>query len=307
VNSRNNTIFIVGPTAIGKTEASYALARRINASIVSCDSMLVYKEPEIITSKPPARMLKTIRHYFVGSVSASSPYSVFDYCGRAVRTIMSLFSAGEPVIVCGGSGLYVNALLDGIRKGPGRDQELRNSLAQKAEERGTHYLYGELQRVDPKTAERLSSNDLKRIIRALEIYYSSGLAASGNHSQTEALWGRFAVSIAGLRVKRELLYQRINQRVDWMFRQGAVAEVRRLLEKDLSFTAEKIIGIKEIKRFLDGEISEEAAGEEMKQNTRNFAKRQITWFKRDKRIQWIDVDDLGAEQVADEILKRIPD
>ena len=148
-------IFIVGPTALGKTEVSYVLARQIKAEIISCDSMLVYKEPEIITSKPPTYMLDDVKHHFVGSISASEPYSVFDYCSEAVEIVSDLFNEGKAVVVCGGSGLYLKALLDGILKGPVRDEDLRDRLIEKSKEKGVGCLYEELERIDPKTAAKI--------------------------------------------------------------------------------------------------------------------------------------------------------
>lgn len=298
-------IFIVGPTALGKTEVSYHLASQINAQIASCDSMLIYRQPQIITSKPPSYILDEIKHYFVGSISVSDSYSVFDYCRQAFEVISELSAKDVSVVVCGGSGLYVKAILDGVIKGPARDQNLRNTLLQRAELKGNQYLHEELKKVDLKSAEKISINDLKRIIRALEVYYTTGLPMSAKRQKTTGLWGKFPVKIFGLRTGRENMYDRINKRVDLMFEQGAIDEVRELLKLDLSITAEKIIGIKEIEKFLNGTISQEQALDEMKKNTRNFAKRQVTWFKKDSRIKWIDVDELSPEQLAGDMLKRI--
>jgi len=237
-------IFIVGPTALGKTEVSYHLCRRIGAEVISCDSMLIYKEPEIITSKPPSYMLDEIKHHFVGMISVTQSYSVFEYCSKAVDKISGLLKEGKPAVVCGGSGLYVNALLDGIVKAPGKDARLREGLLAKAGEKGTQYLYEKLKDVDSKSASKISANDLKRIIRALEVYYSTGVAMSDRLKKTKSLWKNFQVRIFGLRAKREIMYERINKRVDSMFNQGAVDEVKSLCKADLSLTAEKIIGIK---------------------------------------------------------------
>ncbi len=294
-------IFIVGPTALGKTEVSYHLCQRIGAEVISCDSMLAYKEPAIITSKPPVYMLNEVKHHFVGVISVTQSYSVFEYCSKAVDRISGLLKEGKPVVVCGGSGLYVNALLDGIAKAPGKDASMRKNLLSKAEEKGVQYLYEKLKDVDSKSASRISANDLKRIIRALEVYYSTGVAMSDRLETTKSLWKNFPVRIFGLRAKREIMYERINKRVDLMFSKGAVDEVKRLCKTDLSLTAEKIIGIKEISRFLSGELSLDEAKEQMKKSTRRFAKRQVTWFRRDKRINWIDIDRLTPEQIAKNI------
>ena len=297
-------IFIVGPTAVGKTEVGFLLARRIKAEIVSADSMLIYREPGIITSKPPSYMTEEIKHHFVGVISVKESYSVFDYFTEVGRKIKELAGKNIPVIVCGGSGLYIKTILDGIFKGPGKDETLRKKLTEQARDYGKEYLFKELEKIDPETAKKISSNDLMRIIRALEVYYLSGATISEKKKETFGLWGKLPIEIFGLRLKRSSLYERINKRVDEMFNSGAIDEVRDLLKINLSPAAGKIIGAEEIKGFLSGKISERDAREKMKKNTRNFAKRQLTWFKKDKRIQWIDVDNLTSEAVRDEILRR---
>jgi len=300
-------IFIVGPTATGKTEASFLLARKLGAEIVSADAMLVYDQSKIITSKPPVHMREEIKHYFVGMVPVEESYSVFDYSHSASSAIEDLVNKDIPVIVCGGSGLYVKAILDGIFEGPGKDENLRKKLDETVQAQGNEYLYHKLEEVDPVSAKKISSNDLRRIIRALEVYYLSGQPLSEKKKEAKGLWGRLGIEIFGLRLKRKNLYQRINKRTDDMFDQGAVDEVRYLLGLSLSLTAGKMLGIGEIERFLKGDLSQEESKEILKKNTRNFAKRQVTWFKKDKRIQWIDVDELNAEQVADTILRRSHD
>jgi len=297
-------IFIVGPTATGKTEVSFLLARKLGAEIVSADAMLVYEQPKIITSKPPVHMREEVKHYFVGMVPVEKSYSVFDYSLSTSRVIKDLVNKDIPVIVCGGSGLYIKAILDGIFEGPGKDENLRKELAQTAQAHGKEYLYRKLEEVDPESAKKISSNDLRRVIRALEVYYLSGQPLSEKKKETKGLWGELGIEIFGLRLKRKNLYQRINKRTDDMFDQGAVDEVRDLLGINLSLTAKKMLGIGEIERFLNGDLSQEESKEILKKNTRNFAKRQVTWFKKDKRIQWIDVDELSSAQVADAILRR---
>lgn len=293
-------IFIVGATATGKTEVAYNLAKKINAEIISADSMLFYRQASIITSRPPEYMLKEIKHHFVGNVSVENSYSVFDYFTEAEGVIRNLFEKKTAQIVCGGSGLYIKALLDGIFKGAGEDAELRKELEAQAKEFGKEYLHKELKKVDPKTAEK--AKDLRRIIRALEVYRLTGIPLSEKKKEADGLWGKFPIKIFGLSFKREKLYERINKRVECMFDVGAVEEVKKLMRLKLSPTASKIIGIKEISGFLREEYNIEQAKELMKKNTRNFAKRQLTWFKADKRICWIDGDDLTREQIVNRIL-----
>ncbi len=321
----SNITFIVGPTAVGKTEVAYQLAKKINpstslsvlrsvlnqskegaverikAEIVSADSMLFYKEASIITSRPPEYILRSIPHYFIGNISVKDSYSVFDYFTESSKLISDLHRKNIPLIVCGGSGLYVKALLDGIFGGAGEDKDLRKKLEGKAKEFGKEYLREELRKVDPETAEKVK--DLRRIIRALEVYRLTGVPLSQKKKEAKGLWGKLPIKIFGLRMKKESLRERIDKRVENMFSCGAVDEVKKLLRPDLSPAAEKIIGIKEIAGFLNGEYDIETAKELMKQATRQLAKRQMTWFRADKRINWIDIDTFAAEEAADKMLK----
>ena len=303
-NRKPSIIFVVGPTATGKTEVSFLLARKLGAEIISADAMLIYREPRIITSKPPDYMLKEVKHYFVGTVSVRDSYSVFDYFSLASKIIEDLVNKDIPIIVCGGSGLYLKAILDGIFEGPGKDENLRKKLAETAQAYGNEYLHRELEEVDPESAKKISSNDLRRVIRALEVYSLSGQPLSAKKKEASGFWPKLEIEIFGLRLKRKNLYERINKRADQMFDQGAVDEVRDLLTIELSLTAKKILGIGEIEKFLDNELNQEESKEILKKNTRNFAKRQVTWFKKDRRIQWIDIDKLSSEQAADAILRR---
>lgn len=299
----NEIIFIVGATATGKTEITYQLAKTIRAEIISCDSMVFYKEPAIITSKPPQYMLDSVKHHFVGIISVKDAYNVFDYYVSATKKIKDLFKNNIPVIVCGGSGLYIKALLDGVFKGAGQDADLRKKLEEQAQKYGKEYLHEELKKVDPQTAGRV--NDLRRIIRALEVYSLTGVPLSQKKQEAKGLWGNLPIKIFGLNFKREKLYERINKRVDVMFENGAIQEVESLLKLNLSSTSKKIIGINEISGYLKGEYNIEQAKELMKKNTRNFAKRQLTWFRADKRIEWIEVDELTTEQVKENIIKYV--
>jgi tRNA dimethylallyltransferase len=297
-------IFIVGPTATGKSEVSFLLAQHLQAEIVSCDSMLIYKEPKVITSKPPSYILEQIAHHFINIVSVEDTYNVFDYYRAATSKINELFDKGRAVVVCGGSGLYMKAILDGIFEGGSKDEQLRKDLYEKARIYGNNYLFEELKRVDPLTTEKISPHDLRRIIRALEVYYLTGIPISRKKKQAQGLYGKLPVKIFGLHIERGILYRKINQRVEEMFRQGAIEEVKQLLELNLSITAKKIIGIKEIGEYLEKKIDIGTAKENMKKNTRHLAKRQVTWFKRDRRIKWINISSQRAEDILDNILSR---
>lgn len=298
-----NILFIVGPTATGKSDLAYYLALKTGAQIVSCDSMLVYKEPSTITSKPPQHMRDEVIHHFIDIISVKDNYDVFRYSQDAHAAITDLLKKEKLVIVCGGSGLYARALLDGIFKDGASDVELRSQMVEEANEEGLASLYARLKRVDPTAAEKISGNDARRIIRALEVYYVTGKPISQKQKEKTGLWGKVPVRIFGLHMERPKLYERINARVDTMFASGVINEVRQLLKLPLSLTAQKIIGIPEIKKFLESEYSKDEAREQMKKNTRHFAKRQLTWFKRDDRIEWIDVTATTPEAAADKIFR----
>lgn len=263
-------IFIVGPTATGKTEISFLLAKHLKGEVVSCDSMLLYKEPRIVISCPPDQMLSEVPHHFVGTISVKDTYNVFDYYCNATQKITELHSNDIPVVVSGGSGLYVKALLDGIFAGAGKDDQLRKSLEEKVRTKGSEFLFKELQKVDSDAAEKISPKDARRIIRALEVYSASGTTISNQQKKAEGLYGKLPIRVFGLRLSRAKLYERINERTEKMFTQGAVAEVEELLKQDLSFTAEKIIGIKEITDYLNDKYDLDAAKETMKRNTRRL-------------------------------------
>ena len=296
-------VFVVGPTATGKTELAFDIARKIGGEIVSADSMLVYKEPCIITSKPPCFMLKKVKHHFVNIVSVKDEYDVSQYHKKASAIIKSLFERKVPVIVCGGTGLYMKILLDGIFKGASKDESLREGFIKEAEIKGKDALHKRLMEVDPESAEKIKPNDLKRIVRALEVYLLTGVPISELQKTKEGIWGNYPVEIFGLRLERAFLYEKINKRVDEMVELGAVEEVRKLISLPLSLTAGKIIGINELKRVINEDCSLEEAKSLMSKNTRNFAKRQVTWFKKDKRINWINIETRSTEEIAEKILK----
>jgi tRNA dimethylallyltransferase len=228
-------------------------------------------------------------------------YGVFEYYRQATDKIKELSGKNIPVIVCGGSGLYFKALLDGIFEGTGKDENLRKTLAEKAAKQGNDSLYQELKKIDAAAAEKISPNDLRRITRALEVYYLSGKTISEQKKSAKGLYGKFPVRIFGLNRERKNLYERINARVEAMFDAGAIEEVKTLLGMNLSLTARKIIGIKEIQGFLENKYDLKTAKDEMKKNTRRFAKRQMTWFRADKRVEWLDVDGMAAEKIKDKI------
>ncbi|MDD5081357.1 MAG: tRNA (adenosine(37)-N6)-dimethylallyltransferase MiaA [Candidatus Omnitrophica bacterium] len=291
-------VFIVGPTATGKTDVAYNISKRSGADIVSCDSMLVYREPCIVTAKPDKEILSEVKHHFIDIISVTQEYNVFDYYLSATQKIKEFLSRGKSVIVCGGTGLYMKALLDGLADTPAKDDELRKQLTERARFEGLDVLYEELEKIDSVYAQKISHNDLKRIVRALEVYKLTGKTISEfKPDANNGLWGKYDIDIFAVEYTRDELYDRINKRVDVMFEKGVVDEVKEILKFELSVSAKKIIGIPEIKEYIDWRITFNDCKELMKKNTRNYAKRQLTWFRADKRIKWVEN--------ADEVLSRV--
>jgi tRNA dimethylallyltransferase len=300
-------IFIVGPTAAGKTEVAAALSGKLSLAIVSCDSMQVYKEMNIISCKPSLELRRRVPHYLVDVVSAEVDYSVADYQREARLVIDRILNDGRraPCIV-GGSGLYMSVLLDGLFSEGPRDAKLREVLKSQAESFGNEYLYARLKKVDPQAAKKIHPNDLRRIIRALEVFELTCRPISRLQKERSGLWGHFKINIFCLNRPREELYARINGRVEKMFKAGLIEEVKKLLKLRLSKTAAAIIGIKEIKGYLDGDYDLVEARRLMQQNSRRYAKRQLTWFKKDKRLQWIEIKEGESPQaITNQIVKLL--
>jgi len=298
-------IFIVGPTAIGKSEIACLLAAKINAEIVSCDSMQIYKGMEIITSKPDLASRKKIAHHLMGVVSVDKEYDVSRYRKEAVKKIKEIIGRERIPVFVGGTGLYMSVLIDGIfnLKPPSRD--IRINLYKQAEALGIQKLYARLEKVDSEAAQKIHPHDAKRIIRALEVFESAGESISSLQKQRKGLAQEYSVRVFGLNMAREKLYARINTRTEDMFQRGLVKEVKRLLKLKLSKTAAYAIGIREIKGYLDGEYDLDEAKRLIQRNTRIYAKRQFTWFRKDKRIEWVEISDNDKpEEVVSRILQR---
>ena len=296
------TIFLVGPTGVGKTEASLWLAKQIDAEIVSADSMLVYRGMDIGTAKPTPEKRAAVRHHLIDILDPTESFSVGKYRQLAKEAIADIHGRGKMVLVCGGTGLYVRALVDGLFEGPSADWPLRQELEAEAERNGPESLYAKLMEVDPETAEKLSPKDVRRVIRALEVH----AAAHRPISELQSQWkqrGR-APTMFGLTMSRSLLYHRIEERVDTMFGRGLVEETERLLARGLraNRTAMQAIGYKEVAAYLDGECSLEEAKKLLKRDSRRYAKRQLTWFRKDDRIQWYSFDDYATRQELYECL-----
>jgi len=282
----SKVIFIVGPTASGKTKASIALAKKIDGEIISCDSMQIYKGIPVLSCAPTPKNCKAIPHHLIAELSPKKEYSAAIFSKKASSLIKKILSKNKTPIIVGGTGLYVKALIDGLFPSPEKDPLLRKKLELKAEKYTSLALYKELKKIDPIASQNIHPNDARRIIRALEIYYLTGIPMSIHKKNTKGIANTCNIQQTGLFMPREELYEKINKRVDIMFKDGLLDEVKRLLKLELSMTAALAIGIKEIRGYLNGEYTYKEAKELIKKHTRNYAKKQLTWFRRDKRIKW---------------------
>lgn len=302
MTERPPLLVITGPTATGKSAVAVEVALKVNAEIISADSMMVYRGMDIGTAKPTLSERKGVPHHLVDVVDPDEDFSVATFQTLAVELIRAINARGRLPVLVGGTGLYIRAVLDGYRFSGGVDKDLRHRLMMEARRFGPAYLHSRLSAVDPETAERLHPNDSKRIIRALEIFYQAGSPASKTVSL--AADPQYNSLIYGLLLERQELYRRIEARVEAMLAAGLVEEVGGLLKGGLRRGAISMqaLGYKEIAAYLAGEISLDEAVYLLKRDTRRFAKRQLTWFRRDERICWLDVSKYsGPESLAEEI------
>lgn len=303
---RKKLICLVGPTAVGKSTIACLLAKRINGQIISADSMQVYKGLPILTNYLPVSMRRSIPHQLISEISLTQEFNVAKFSRLSRQAIRRILKKGKVPIIVGGSGLYVNALLDGLFEGPGQDRPLRKKLEREALKFGKDYLYGKLAELDPETASEIHPNNLQRIIRALEVCIKSGKKMSDIKKSRKGIWALYDIKFIGLKRERNELYDLIGSRVDMMFRRGAVSEVKRALKVRLSKTAGQIMGIKEIAGFIRKEYNKDEAKRLLKRNSRHLAKRQMTWFGRDKRISWIEISRAeSAKDIVEKILNLL--
>lgn len=302
--SKPLVVIISGPTASGKTGLSIEIAKRFNGEIVSADSMQIYKSMDIATAKPTKDETAEIRHHLIDFVEANENFSVAKYKQLALSAIDDILSRGKLPIVCGGTGLYIDTLMNNTVFLDYEDSGIRERLEKRKESDGVEGLYEELKKVDPDAASRLHLNDSKRIIRALEVYYLTGKTISEQNSLSHKEESPYDFLLFVLSAhNREILYKRINDRVDKMLDMGLVEEAGSFFASDISKTAKQAIGYKELKPYLDGEISLETAVEKLKMETRRYAKRQLTWFRNKKNVNWLYIDD--EKSVSDECAQII--
>lgn len=296
-------IFVVGPTAVGKSDVAFTLAQNIKGEIISCDSMQIYKGIHIASNKPAQNVLDTVAHHLVSILPVDQEYDVAQFNQRVLGVIDEIHNKGRIPIIVGGSGMYMQILLDGIFQSGAKNEALRKDLEEQARQQGNQYLYDKLQKADPKAAQKIHPNDLRRIIRGLEICMTEKIPFSDLQKNRKGLWGQYDISLFMLDRQREELYRRIDARVERMFDDGIVEEVKGIKEDQWGKTAEKIIGIGEVRGYLRGEYDLEEAKQKIKLNTRHLAKRQLTWFRREKRLVWITVSEEDTvESIADVLL-----
>ncbi len=292
--NKPKVIVICGPTASGKTVLSIQLAQKINGEIISSDSMQIYKDMNIGTAKPDKQEMQGIKHYLLDFVEPNQRYSVADYKKDAENAIEDILQKGKVPIIVGGTGLYVDSLIYGIEyPNIEFDENYRKKLEKRAEKEGLEKLYEEARKIDPQAMEKISRNDQKRILRVLEIYNATGKTKTEQEIESRKNEVKYDYRVFAINMDREKLYDRINKRVDIMIQKGLIEEVENLLKKYNEFpTAMQGLGYKEVVEYLQGKVLKEDMIENIKRESRRYAKRQITWFKKNKQTIWIGPNDL---------------
>ncbi len=299
-------IVIAGPTASGKSTLAIELAKKINGEIISADSMQIYKDMNIGTAKISNEEMQGIKHYMIDIVTPENRYSVSSYKKDAEKCIEEILEKNKTPIICGGTGLYINSLIYGIEFPEEKiDEEYRNKLNKIAEEQGLEKLYNEALNIDPDAAKKISKNDKKRIIRILEIYHKTGKTKTQQDLESRNKEIKYNYKIYAINMDREILYDRINKRVDKMLKDGLIDEVKNIITKYKNFpTAMQGLGYKEVLEYLKGNIDKNSMIEKLKMETRRYAKRQITWFKKNKETIWLD-GEKNIDENIDIIIKSI--
>ena len=297
----NNLICIAGPTASGKTALSIALAKELGGEVVSCDSMQIYKRMDIGTAKPTVEEMDGVPHHMLSVAEPWENFSVGKYCQMASAIVDDITARGKTAIIVGGTGLYMDALIRGNDFAPVPSTGCRERLEARADKEGIEAVIAQLRAVDPESADRLHPSDRKRIIRAMEVYLETGETITQHNRKTQQIPPRYdAVWFALEDADRQRLYDRINRRVDMMLEMGLLNEIRSLLAEGVpeKCTAMQAIGYKEFVDALQGRCSLETATELVKQSSRQYAKRQLTWFRRNDRIHWLCREENdGNEQI----------
>lgn len=294
--NRIPVVAVVGPTASGKSDLAVEICRRFNGEAVSADSMQIYKGLDISTAKPTEEEKKGIPHHMMDFLDTRESFSVAEYQAMAGESIKDIHSRGKLPVIVGGTGLYIDNLLNNIRLTEASfDEALREKLLRRVDEEGIDSLLSELEKIDPEYAAKMHPNNVKRIVRALEVWYSSGVTMTEQieNSRTESPYEVLYIGLDA--TDREYLYSRINLRVDIMLANGLEAEARDYLSQPDMSTSSQAIGCKELKPYFQGEMTLSEAAENLKQATRRYAKRQLTWFRRNKEINWLFIDTFSSK------------
>lgn len=287
---KQKLVIVAGPTASGKTGLSIEIAKHFNGEIIGADSMQIYKYMDIGTAKPTLQERGEVPHHMVDFLEPDAEYSVADYTEQAHEVIAEIASRGKLPVMCGGTGLYINSVADDVTFGDfDTDYELRNALQKLAQEEGSRKLLEILSEFDEESAKKLHPNNLRRIIRAIEFYKVTGTPISEHQKMTKERESRYEPIMISIEWDRQELYERINKRVDIMLKDGLFDEVRSLMDRGYTqaLNSMKGIGYKEVIDCINGKMSYEDTVELIKQSSRRYAKRQLTWFRRDKRIHWV--------------------
>ncbi len=292
-------VVICGPTASGKTALSIELAKQIQGEIVSADSMQIYKYMNIGTAKPTKEEMQGIKHYLIDNISPDERYSVADFKVDAKKAIREIIKKGKSAIVVGGTGLYIDSLIYEIEYPEIKfDEEYRKELEKQVEEQGLEELYKKAVQIDEQAMKKISKNDKKRILRILEIYKATGKTKTEQEAESRKKEVEFDYYVYAINWERELLYDRINKRVDIMIKEGLIEEVKSILQKYKTFpTAMQGLGYKEVVEYLENKLTKEEMIEKIKQDTRRYAKRQLTWFRKNKQTKWLD----GTNEIQNNI------
>ena len=309
VTMKKRIMFLVGPTAVGKSAVSVELALMIGAEIISCDSMQVYKGMDIGTAKPSPATRRRVRHHLIDIAGLDEEFSAARFREAAISAMEDILRRNKLPLFTGGTGLYIRSLLDGLCRAPSGDERLRACLKAEAEKNGKESLFRRLKEVDPKSAARIHPHDERRIIRALEVFELTNISLSRFHAerQTESLDACYQVDFFGLTMAKAFLHSRIECRVDEMFAAGFVPEVRELVKSGMGKTAGQALGYKEVIGFLEGKHSLAEAKALIKRNTRRYAKRQWTWFKKERRIKWLKLGEAESPlETARRMKNKIP-
>ncbi|MGD6871507.1 tRNA (adenosine(37)-N6)-dimethylallyltransferase MiaA [Sutcliffiella horikoshii] len=306
MGEKQKVIVIIGPTAVGKTKTSVELAKSLKGEIISGDSMQIYKTMDIGTAKVKKEEMQGIPHYLIDIKEPQEAYSVAEFQRDVRNKIDEISSRGRIPIIVGGTGLYIQSVLyDYQFSESGKDEETRLRLEKRSQEIGVDKLHQELTDIDPKSAANIHPNNVRRVIRALEIFYTTGKTMS-EYQDTQQPESLYDIALIGLTMDRERLYERINLRVDLMMKEGLLREVQTLHNNGIrDCQSIQAIGYKELYAYLDGKVTLEQAVDDLKQNSRRYAKRQLTWFRNKMDVTWIDMTDGEFEQKLSQIFTVI--